>query len=58
MGREYPVSTVDHIYFPPNSRRFIVTDDEGVTVSLPTFYLTGFVQLEPPAVAGEPLLQS
>ena len=46
-GHEYPVPTVDHIYLPPGARSVIVSDDQGVTVSFPAFYVTGLVQTLP-----------
>ena len=48
-GREHPVVTVDHIYFPPNSRLLFVTDDDGITAALPTSYITGLIYREAPS---------
>ena len=52
-GREYLVPTIDHIYLPPGSRKVIVTDDKGVTISIPLFYITGLVETSFPAATGE-----
>ena len=57
-GREYPVLTLDHIYFPPNSRQIFVTDDEGLTAALPTSYITGLVYTEPSTSANKPPSES
>jgi hypothetical protein len=46
-GHEYPVPTIDHIYLPPGARGVIISDDKGVTVSFPAFYVTGLVQTLP-----------
>ena len=52
-GREYSVPTIDHIYLPPGSKLVFVTDDEGVTVSIPLFYITGLVRASSYIMADE-----
>lgn len=42
-GREYPVTTVDHIYLPPSGGRVVISDDAGVVVVLPGLMITGLV---------------
>jgi hypothetical protein len=57
-GHEYPVPTIDHIYLPPGAKSVIVSNDEGVTVSFPAFYITGLVQSVPSAGNGGARQQS
>jgi hypothetical protein len=43
-GREYTAPTIDHVYLPPGGSRVVVADDQGVTVALPAFLISGLVQ--------------
>ncbi len=42
-GREYPVSTLDHIYLTPAGNRVVISDDEGVVVVIPALLISGLV---------------
>jgi len=46
-GREYPVPTVDHIWIPPGATRILISDDEGLSTSLPGLHLCGIADLQP-----------
>jgi hypothetical protein len=43
-GHEYPVPTVDHIYFPPGGRRVIVSDDKGIVSILTPLHISGVIE--------------
>jgi hypothetical protein len=43
-GHEYPVPTVDHIYFPPGGRRVIVSDDKGIVSILTPLHISGIIE--------------
>jgi hypothetical protein len=43
-GHQYPVPTVDHIYFPPGGRRVIVSDDKGIVSILTPLHLSGIIE--------------
>jgi hypothetical protein len=43
-GREYLVPTIDHVYLPPGGARVVVSDDNGITVALPSLLISGLVQ--------------
>ena len=43
-GRECRVPTIDHIYLPPAGRNIIVSDDDGVTVAIPSILISGLVR--------------
>jgi hypothetical protein len=43
-GHDYPVPTVDHIYFPPGGRRVIVSDDKGIVSILTPLHISGVVE--------------
>jgi hypothetical protein len=45
-GQEYSVPTIDHIWLPPGGRRVVISDDQGVTVVLPAFMISGLVHAE------------
>ena len=40
-GREYPVPTQDHIWFPPGSGRVAVSDGDGYVALLPALLISG-----------------
>jgi hypothetical protein len=43
-GREYPVPTLDHIYFPPVGSRVVVSDDQGYIIALPSLHMSGIAE--------------
>jgi hypothetical protein len=43
-GHDYPVPTVDHIYFPPGGRRVIVSDDKGIVSILTPLHISGIIE--------------
>ncbi|MGA2657624.1 MAG: hypothetical protein ABSH34_08905 [Verrucomicrobiota bacterium] len=43
-GREYLVPTIGHVYLPPGGARVVVSDDNGITVALPSLLISGLVQ--------------
>jgi hypothetical protein len=43
-GHEYPVPTVDHIYFPPGGRRVIVSDVKGIVSILTPLHISGIIE--------------
>jgi len=43
-GHEYPVPTVDYIYFPPGGRRVIVSDDRGIVSILTPLHISGIIE--------------
>ncbi|HZE57711.1 MAG TPA: hypothetical protein VE031_07640 [Chthoniobacterales bacterium] len=43
-GHEYPVPTMDHIYFPPGGRRVIVSDDKGIVSILTPLHISGIIE--------------
>lgn len=45
-GREYLVPTLDHIWIPFGGGQIRVEDDDGRSVILPTFHISGL--LRPP----------
>ena len=43
-GHDYPVPTVDYIYFPPGGRRVIVSDDKGIVSILTPLHISGIIE--------------
>jgi hypothetical protein len=43
-GREYRVPTIDHVYLPPRGRLVVVSDDDGITVAIPSLLISGLVR--------------
>ena len=45
-GREYPVPTLDHLYFTPGGHRVVIGDDDGTVQILSGLHIGALVHLD------------